>query len=97
MAVVEKFNKFIDEVNAIQGTEIPHGITVLDCMNNYLAETGATEEKFDSVDNALYFLATLVGDVVINVNGVLEPAEPYLNTADAMAAFIEAYEEAIGG
>lgn len=61
MDIVSRFNMFIDEVNEERGLSIPHGITILDSLNNYLAETEQLTKRFDSVDKALYALANTSG------------------------------------
>lgn len=62
MPIVDKTNKYIDELNESKGLSVKHGDNVLDCLNNILDGTGDLEKRHDGLDSAVY-------DVLSNTGG----------------------------
>lgn len=88
MAIVEKFNKFIDEVNLAELSSIPHGDNVLECVNNYLEGKGLVSDRYTALDEATYALAVEANDpgevatqTIANLNLQIDNAILAINTA----------------
>lgn len=87
MAIVEKFNKFIDEVNLAELSTIPHGDSILECVNNYLEGKGLVSDRYTALDEATYALAVEANDpgevatqTIANLNLQIENAVLAINT-----------------
>lgn len=61
MPIVEKTNKYIDELNEAKGLSVKHGDDVLDCLNNILEGTGDLEKRHKDLDSAVYDTLTELG------------------------------------
>lgn len=111
MAAVEKFNLFIDDVNAAEDTNIPHGDNILECLNNYLEGRSLIEDRYTTLDKAIYDFcaeafaiddaaATQIASLNGEINGAIssintELSSTYESLETAVAGIIAAYEAAI--